>query len=115
MREIKFRAYDGKNIRFDMGVGEVLNDGLSKWVKLPLMQFTGLQDKNGIDIYEGDVVNITYWNKPHLQEVKYDADIGFVPMQEPCDYDEVYLSKSHIEVVGNIYENPELLNETKAS
>ena len=67
-----------------------------------LMQYTGLKDKNGIEIYEGDVVR--GWNNE--SEVKFTQG-AFYPEKE---YPEVFAScHDEMEVIGNIYENPELL------
>ena len=85
-----------------------LNDGV-------LLQYTGLKDKNGKEIYEGDVVRI--WADPKdYNGYKGHNYIGVV------EWDEFILgfisSDGHglkdfefIEIVGNIYENPELLNK----
>jgi uncharacterized phage protein (TIGR01671 family) len=123
MREIKFR---GINTAFrdvleidrvcdiDWIHGEVYfengTDVATSLEDAKLMQFTGWNDKNGVEIFEGDIVKNTYQSDitPFIEEVTYE-DYGFTPMQIPCDYDEVYLSESHLEVIGNIHQNPELL------
>lgn len=84
-----------------------------------LQQFTGLHDKNGKEIYEGD---ITKGNHDTLGIIKYE-NFGFVIEALPYYengilYDQPnYTHKdNHLEVIGNIYENPELLephHETK--
>ena len=74
-----------------------------------LMQYTGLKDKNGVEIYEGDIVK---WS--HLGGEKYviyynESECHF--FAKPTDEDEIesYLDSTHMEYVGNIHENPELL------
>ena len=69
-----------------------------------LMQFTGLKDKNGKEIYEGDIVEYE----------TFDTIIGVV---EWCagsyllNGEEMYLDKDIYKIIGNIYENPELLEK----
>lgn len=78
-----------------------------------LMQSTGLYDANGKEIYEGDIINCRdLWldgdrRKTHKQIVKYDSGMfsaGYVSLRT---------NNSTSEVIGNIYENPELLEENK--
>ena len=63
-------------------------------------QYTGLTDKNGKKIFEGDIVNIS---NDEIFEVKYE-DGGFTAGLFLGDWD-----YGHVEVIGNIYDNPELM------
>jgi len=144
MREIKFRVWDsqkkcmygarqlywendgtfdfykGSGIKMDVSLGDAL------------MQYTGLKDKNGVEIYEGDIVK-NHWHNVlgkdigSIWEVKFgeydnsdlewgSPGLGFycespteyrqnTPTEIPTDED------NGIEVIGNIYENPELLDD----
>ena len=77
-------------------------------------QYTGLKDKNGKEIYEGDIVEKTYYSyhQPEcseLFEIKYEG-LGFY--FEHIKGNAFYLPFTEdIEIIGNIYENPELINK----
>lgn len=135
MRQIKFRAWDKNNQRMiDLGTYGALKRTLQGEAKLvfgenfhddfidfgidvkdfELMQFTGLQDRNGKDIYEGDILRLessyhktyeVYWNDDRwgLRHGNEDYDNG--------DYyrgDDIN-NWHEFEIVGNIYANPDLL------
>ena len=119
-REIKFRAWNTRNNtmyeidRLEWG-SDVLMWGKDEFNPLAgsvLMQYTGLNDKNGKEIYEGDVVRIPegYGGDSHYKEangiVKYEGAGFWVESYNWSDY-----SWHELEIIGNIYENPELLQQ----
>ena len=110
-RAIKFRAWDNKGkcwivfggiyYRFEDKILDRADDDT-----LIYEQYTGLKDKNGKEIYEGDRVSIR--NKNHKNEY----DIGVVEFKKGAFRCPFLLGKyrsGQIEVIGNIHENPELL------
>jgi len=130
MREIKFRAWDEmkKVMHIDfqfINSGKEGNDWVifksdkhqnyEEYIKNPhfqqqlkVMQFTGLKDKNGKEIYEGDIVqNVCSW------EVKFNKGCfcGDMIKPEPLTQDTLLALRAikNIVVIGNIYENPELI------
>jgi uncharacterized phage protein (TIGR01671 family) len=125
MREIKFRAWDkARGVMLSTDTDN-FGDGCTEWYgneeylmlsgiedmakmeQYGLMQYTGLKDKNGKEIYEGDIVSSEQWNPKTYQVVFEDGEFGF---KNSGDF---YLNALHylekFEVIGNIYENPELL------
>ena len=103
MREIKFRAWNKKKNAWDTFITEFV-DYENKTISLSIpenshliiMQFTGLHDKNGKEIYEGDRLGNFY------NVVEFLNDSWCINGDRPLS---MFL---HEEVVGNIYENPTL-------
>ena len=132
MREIKFRAWD-KGLKRMIYLSEptVENDDFSGIVfklrdyfvsafssdrieDLELMQYTGLRDKNGREIYEGDIVRFKdWWDEEMVGEVRYsEKDMAFTIVNDFWDGFPIMYADD-LEVIGNIYENPELLKEAE--
>ena len=150
MRTIKFRAWDNRKKEWLLGykmshLGGFSLDGelvlLGEWASvlntfmfsrdgytpddLKVMQFTGLKDKNGKEIYEGDILkdySDAYVDHKKgmdvLWTVKWAIEFAMFVLENFDDVSEMqdgtdpspkqYIEK-HCEIIGNIYENPELL------
>ncbi|EFL6835091.1 hypothetical protein HIX75_001545 [Listeria monocytogenes] len=133
MREIEFRAWDKevKEMDYNPSVIEIwqnkpINEQfrLESEEKLIWMQYTGLKDKNGKKIFEGDIVAFSE-DDFHVfnSQVEYFLEDGYpafdikVPSTYYFDsnvFSEVSMSGLYeIEVIGNIHENPEILGGTE--
>lgn len=140
MREIKFRAWETKEKRmlhtgsfeiylYDRGTGKSdygishhfqdepnrvykftsckANNFNPKNPEVILMQFTGLLDKNKKEIYEGDIVEMKGY---HFS--KFEVKVHLVRFTDTGFFELWYFDDDpEIEIIGNIYENPELMKE----
>lgn len=150
MREIKFRAWDKNNNEWLYSsraelltfygfaiFGEctlLCTPSIDDLINVEITQYTGLKDENGIEIYEGDIIQFTYWwfdgnvaesnltgtivysdvcmsfqlkgvkNKDWQQHTGHDNDNEYLTPFSELDFEE-----ADFKVIGNIYENPELL------
>lgn len=127
MREIKFRAW---NTRYSFMMSKeitVCNSVVVDYVPigycedettdddLIILQYTGLKDKNGVEIYEGDVVSIMDC-EPSLYKIvwvddmfRFDVEYIGTDLTNWQDESMGEFSSEDFEVIGNIYENSDLL------
>lgn len=109
-----YRAYEGKLFEILIGMnGCVVTrnmDGVG--IGLPrfeIMQYTGLKDKNGKEVYEGDILKSDL-DEVMIDTVEWDADgVSFHLKNVSTGFSQLRIEDWEWEVIGNIYENPELL------
>jgi len=116
MKEIKFRTWDTYRRLMTtpaiiIGGKEynVWSENISKPDDTIYMQYTGLKDKNGKDIYEGDILN--YVDGDYGSEQAYSVTFKYGMFYLGNDSLWHYTSSGKYKIIGNIHENPELLKK----
>jgi uncharacterized phage protein (TIGR01671 family) len=125
-RLIKFRAWDLEEkvmyqnvVVSEWGVQYIRGHDIefvTDWgIRYFRMQFTGLFDKNEKEIYEGDILNMTYHGSVSIVKPEIKGVVGFENAAFIVGEDRVPLGRigRSLEVIGNIYVNPELLESEK--
>lgn len=130
-RKIKFRAWDINNKTW-LKCGEMLLGYLVAWETdntfevlgrgdYKVMEYTGLKDEDGKEIYEGDIIEGGYFNmltgefssRKHI--VKYENAQFKAELIGHTPYGDTWLQFVKGKIIGNIYENPELLEKCNGS
>ena len=119
MRELKFRAWVSYGEKLEKPNYSLDYDCLDRFFEdndendtdQCIEQYTGLRDKNGKEIYEGDIVLNTYYDDGEIYKVLWVDDSVAFGMESLEDMELYKLPLESLKVIGNIHENPELLEK----
>lgn len=132
MKEIKFRAWDSYQkkmytwneiIKADIDGNMSLSNLLNGFIQhIKPSQYTNLKDKNGVEIYNSDIIKCTYGSREPYSVIKPYTAIVELDKVNPCfvlhkigtdfyEYDFVCCGHLSLEIIGNIYENKDLIKD----
>lgn len=99
--------FDGEAIQLGCEADEGDYVRWERFADVELMQFTGLHDKNGEEIYKGDIIKLEGWS-PSIYMIDFDRGAFYIAKADRHEVADIKYAEE-CEVIGNIYENPELL------
>lgn len=111
-REIKFRVWDSISKMIHNWELLKIRSTFYDFIELEhytLMQFTGLKDKNGKEIYEGDILNLSFESITMNGEVKQTDSGEWILYKDKGNFLGVHHNIDRVTVIGNIHENPKIL------
>ena len=112
-----FKIFDNIMYFMDKNTGVWFHEKYKAKERFALMQYTGIKDKNGKEIYEGDIIKYKFLYDRRLNHI---SPVKFLETEASFGIKDIYgneiplyriTANNYFEVVGNIYENPELLEE----
>ena len=113
-REIKFRVWDNVDyMTSTFTLHDLMFSEIEFTTDCPIMQFTGLKDSTGADIYEGDIVIVTEPASNGMAEIVHNP-VAVTLHEEIAGFNLGYVSNTmenfyDYEVIGNVHQNPDIL------
>ena len=119
VRQLKFRAWSIENKMFYFNFWDIESDGMNQIVSphilhsdIPIMQFIGHKDIKGKEIYDGDIVKadaVDPFGNQIIGKILFHNGAFWIGTKDNLVYNVVCYFEGIMEVIGNIYQNPELL------